>query len=125
MKEKFMVRCNSSFGKSYLKEVDGAPITIEGFEFMELFIYQHDGSFGLGNEKGKRIVTPRKAKGKFVVAESRTGAYISPPCSNPEEAYFKVKKKLKKVGQGRALEGFMKKLAENAEKQRIGAEDDQ
>ena len=125
MKQKFLVRCNPSFGESYLKEVIGVPITVEGFEFLELFIYQHDGRHGLENRKGKRIVTPSQAKGKFVVSENQTGAYVSLPCSNPEEAYFKVKKKLKKVGQGRAWEVFMKKLAENAEKQRIGVEDDQ
>ncbi len=77
------------------REVEAIPIQIQGFEFMELFISQADGSYGLEDVNG---INNNNIKGKYIISEATTGLYCAGPFDDPEEAYFELSKHLNLMG---------------------------
>jgi len=78
------------------QEVEGFPIKVRGFEFMPLFIYQADGSYGLGDFKGQTH-SAEQIKGKYLVAETASGLWCGIIADEPEQAYWLLSEKLKEI----------------------------
>ena len=79
------------------REVQGIPIRVKGFEFLELFITQADGTYGLA----RRGFSREELKGKYVVSEVTTGLNLFGAFDSPEEAYYEVSAKLHEKGEER------------------------
>lgn len=102
------------FDKITEKEVEGCSFKVEGFEFMELFVYQHDGTFALGSlDSLDSDYSPEEAKGKYIASEGKTGFYFGDICDDPEEAVYKATLKLREKGaefckkrMGEVISGF-------------------
>lgn len=86
------------------KEVEGIPVRFAGFDELEAFMYQADGTYALGDEHGGYFIDASQIKGKYLIAEETTGRYIDKPFAHPQEAYNHVADKLKELGKDRVSE---------------------
>lgn len=94
--ESFRIRI-MEFNESYWQTVEGIKIKIVGFEFFPLFIYQADGSYGLGGKNHTRVFSAKEIKGKYIVTEEKSGYWCGILADDPEEAYSQIKHKLEEI----------------------------
>ena len=80
-------------GKPKKKVVSALPVKIAGFEFLDLFMYQFDGTFCLLNDDR----SPSEMEGKFCITENKRGYYISYG-DDPESVYYEASLKLNEKG---------------------------
>lgn len=84
-------------GRIKRTEVQGVPIRVRGFDFLELFMAQADGTYGLA----RRWFSRRELDGKYVITEATTGFNLFGAFNSPEEAYYVVSAKLQEKGVAR------------------------
>lgn len=86
-------------GDIFRKTVQGFHFSVEGFEFLDLFIYQLDGSFHLVELDGKTIrYNAENIKGKYAISESSTGMYLGRAFDDAEEAISEITKRCQEYG---------------------------
>jgi len=74
--------------------VQGIPIRVKGFEFLDLFITQADGTYSLA----RRGFSRKELEGKYVVSEVTTGLNLFGAFDSPEEAHHEVSTRLHDKG---------------------------
>lgn len=100
MNQLFTIRGKTIGGGIWEREIEGVSIKVRGFEFLHLFISQHDGTYYLSkNVDGTSIFDIPESKDKYIVGEEQTGFWLGKICDNPEEAYYFVSEQLKTLGE--------------------------
>ena len=79
------------------KEVQGLPVVVRGFEFLDLFMTQADGTYGMA----RRGFSRNELQGKYLITERTTGLNLFGAFDGPEEAYYEVSAKLHEKGEER------------------------
>ena len=77
------------------REIDGVAVKIKGFEFLDLFITQCDGSYAIKGRERIRLEIPR---GKYAISDNHTGRNLFGAYENPEEAYSDTSRRLNDMG---------------------------